>query len=56
VRDNHWFDLWVRSDTNANGEIQWFFFRMRNKEASTVKISIVNLTKPRALFIKVSLK
>ena len=54
MRDSNWFDLWVRSDTNANGEIQWFFFRMRNKEASTVKITIVNLTKPRALFIKVS--
>ena len=46
------FDLWMRNDTNGNGNLQWFYFRMRNPANFTesIRIHIVNFTKGNSLF------
>ena len=56
VRPNHTFDVFMRNDTNGNGNLQWFYFRMKNTSEfmETVKINIVNFTKGNSLFHHVS--
>ena len=56
VRPNHTFDCFMRNDTNGNGNLQWFYFRMKNTSEfmDTVKINIVNFTKGNSLFHHVS--
>ena len=42
----------MRNDTNGNGNLQWFYFRMKNNSEfmETVHINIVNFTKGNSLF------
>lgn len=58
VRPNNTFDCFMRNDTNGNGNLQWFYFRMKNTSEfmETVKINIVNFTKGNSLFHHVSIK
>ena len=50
------YDIWIRNDTNASNNLQWFMFRMKNSAefTGTIKINIVNFTKGNSLFIHVS--
>lgn len=50
------FDVWMRNDSNGNGNLQWFYFRMKNTSefTDTIKINIVNFTKGNSLFHHVS--
>jgi len=45
----------MRNDTNGSQELQWFMFRMRNTGnfCGTIKLSIVNFTKSKSLFMQV---
>ena len=58
LRANHTFDCFMRNDTNGNGNLQWFYFRMKNTSEfmDTVHINIVNFTKGNSLFHHVSRK
>lgn len=51
------FDVFIRNDTNGSGNLQWFYFRMKNSAdfVGQIKINIVNFTKGNSLFIHVSL-
>ena len=42
----------MRNDSNGTGNLQWFYFRVRNPENFTgvVRLSIVNFTKGNSLF------
>ena len=48
----------MRNDTNGQGLLQWFNFRMRNSTefAGKIKIVIANFTKQDSLFKKVSIE
>lgn len=50
------YDIWIRNDTNATNNLQWFMFRMKNSPdyTGTIKLNIVNFTKGNSLFIHVS--
>ena len=50
------YDVWMRNDSNGVGNLQWFYFRMKNTSdfMETVRISIVNFTKGNSLFHSVS--
>ena len=50
------FDLFMRNDTNSTGNLQWFYFRMKNASdfVETVHLNIVNFTKGNSLFHHVS--
>ena len=30
VKNQTTFDVWMRNDTNGVGNLQWFYFRMKN--------------------------
>jgi len=47
----------MRNDTNGSNELQWFMFRMRNTGtfSGNVRITIVNFTKTKSLFLHVCL-
>jgi hypothetical protein len=51
-RSGNEYHLFIRNDTNAANNPQWFAFRMRNRcdFLGTVKIVIVNFTKGGSLF------
>jgi len=53
-REAKTYDVWIRNDTNGQGELQWFMFRMRNTFSGTIRINIVNFTKTQSLFQNVS--
>ena len=57
VRANNTFDCFMRNDTNGNGNLQWFYFRIKNtlEFVDTVHINIVNFTKGNSLFHHVSI-
>ena len=46
----------MRNDTNGSGNLQWFYFRMKNSSdfLETIRINIVNFTKGNSLFHHVS--
>ena len=46
----------MRNDTNGNGNLQWFYFRMKNASdfLETIHINLVNFTKGNSLFHHVS--
>ena len=46
----------MRNDSNGVGNLQWFYFRMKNTSdfLETIRISIVNFTKGNSLFNCVS--
>lgn len=50
------FDCWMRNDSNGVGNLQWFYFRMKNTSdfVETIRINIVNFTKANSLFNSVS--
>ena len=50
------FDVFMRNDTNGSGNLQWFYFRMKNSSdfLDTIRINIVNFTKGNSLFHHVS--
>ena len=56
VKNPTTFDCFMRNDTNGNGNLQWFYFRMKNTSefVDTVHINIVNFTKGNSLFHHVS--
>ena len=56
VKGGTTFDCFMRNDTNATGNLQWFYFRMKNTSEfmDTVRINIVNFTKGNSLFHHVS--
>ena len=48
------FDLYMRVDTNTQGHLQWFNFRIKNKgKSENIKINICNFTKENSLYLKV---
>jgi hypothetical protein len=49
-RSGRVYDLFMRNDTNGQGEMQWFYFRMRNNYEGECTINIVNFTKTKSLF------
>ena len=57
LRANNTFDCFMRNDTNGNGNLQWFYFRMKNNNEfmDTVHINLVNFTKGNSLFHHVSI-
>jgi len=46
------YDVWMRNDSNGVGNLQWFYFRMKNTSdfLETIRINIVNFTKGNSLF------
>lgn len=48
-KDNE-YDLYMRTDTNARGHHQWFYFSVQNKTVGTVKLNIMNFTKRESLY------
>jgi hypothetical protein len=46
------YHVFMRSDSNGSGSLQWFAFRMKNTAdfTGTVKIVICNFTKTNSLF------
>lgn len=46
------YDIWIRNDTNAASNLQWFYFRMQNPDNFTdvIRVNIVNFTKGNSLF------
>jgi hypothetical protein len=49
--DSCTYNLVLENDTNTFGYSQWFFFRVSNlKKGSKVRINIINLLKPKALY------
>lgn len=50
------YDVWMRNDSNGVGNLQWFYFRMKNTSdfMETIRISLVNFTKGNSLFHSVS--
>ena len=46
------YDIWMRNDTNGNGNLQWFYFRMISPpgHSGKIHINIVNFTKGNSLF------
>ena len=50
------FDCWMRNDSNGVGNLQWFYFRMKNTSdfLETIRINIVNFSKGNSLFNNVS--
>ena len=58
IRPGHTFDCFMRNDSNGNGNLQWFYFRMKNSAdfVERITINIVNFTKGNSLFGGVSEK
>lgn len=56
LRNATTFDCFMRNDTNGNGNLQWFYFRITNSKdfSGTIRINIVNFTKGNSLFHHVS--
>ena len=50
------YDCFMRNDSNGNGNLQWFYFRVTNTKEflGTIHINIVNFTKGNSLFHHVS--
>jgi len=46
------FDCWMRNDTNGTGNLQWFYFRIRNPDNYTevIRINIVNFSQAFGAF------
>ena len=44
------YDLYMRTDTNARGNHQWFYFSVQAKEQRTIRFNILNFTKKDALY------
>lgn len=44
------YDLYVRTDSNARGHHQWFYFSVQAKARGTVRFNIVNLTQRDSLY------
>jgi hypothetical protein len=47
------YDIYIRNDSNGQGNIQWFYFRVRTGTKlpqTLVRFNIVNLTKKDSLF------
>jgi hypothetical protein len=44
------YDLYMRTDANTRGHNQWFFFKVNNQQAQTVKFTLVNFTKHDSLY------
>jgi hypothetical protein len=44
------YDLYMRTDANTRGHNQWFFFKVNNQQAQTVKFALVNFTKHDSLY------
>ena len=45
------YDLWAREDIHTKGNIQWFYFAVRNTKAlQRVRFTIVNNNKSDSLF------
>ena len=45
------YDLYMRSDTNARGHHQWFYFKASyKKKMGPIKFNILNFTKHRSLY------
>ncbi len=49
VKDNE-YDLYMRTDSNARGHHQWFFFSVQNRTVSTIHFNILNFTKGNSLY------
>ena len=56
LRNPTTFDCFMRNDSNGNGNLQWFYFRVTNTKEfmGTIRINIVNFTKGNSLFHHVS--
>jgi hypothetical protein len=44
------YDLYMRADANTRGYHQWYFFSVRNTQATQVKFNILNFTKNESLY------
>ena len=45
------YDLYMRVDPNTRGHLQWFNFKIQNKEfTGKIKFNILNFTKKSSLF------
>lgn len=42
----------MQNDTNTKGYSQWFFFSIRNKKQTRIKLNIVNFVKKNLLFTR----
>ncbi len=47
------FDCFMRVDTNTKGHLQWYYFQIKNKKRTKIKINICNFTKPHSMYNKV---
>lgn len=44
------YDLFIRTDSNARGHHQWFYYSVQNKDPGTWKFNILNFTKRDSLY------
>ena len=49
IEENN-YQLILQNDTNTNGYNQWFFFRIKNTEITTIKLNIINMSSKYSLF------